>query len=193
MVYFISDGDYIKIGKATDVDKRLKGLQTGSSRKLFKSHILDGGYELESRLHIIFNKYRFFGEWFDLPSYYLNISADDVNEIYDSFIFKKPKEKSLLPINEIRRLKKIAYGRVIHVSALITIHESHPLIKIRKSMLIKNTKKASELIKRFPSIYNDDDLMKLYRLECENEQADIDYAEELAFFEGLKEANKLNK
>lgn len=54
MVYFISDSNYVKIGKADDINKRLRELQTGNPNKLVVINELEGGYELENKLHAIF-------------------------------------------------------------------------------------------------------------------------------------------
>lgn len=70
-VYFISNGVNIKIGKANDVQKRMKMLQTGSSLPLellgyigFDSE--QEARKMESDLHHEFSEYRTQGEWFSL-------------------------------------------------------------------------------------------------------------------------------
>lgn len=52
----------VKIGKAINVQKRLRSLQTGSPVELRVLATLVGDRELE--LHCRFSKYRVFGEWF---------------------------------------------------------------------------------------------------------------------------------
>ncbi len=68
-IYFISDGrGFIKIGKAQDVTKRLRGLQTGAASKLIVAGLIRGPESLESALHKRFAQYRAQGEWFlDCP------------------------------------------------------------------------------------------------------------------------------
>ena len=69
-VYFITDSHgHIKIGKADDVFKRLKELQTGNPYRL--STLLTvmvqsptEAFNLEQELHNRFNGYRLEGEWF---------------------------------------------------------------------------------------------------------------------------------
>jgi hypothetical protein len=65
-VYFIQaeDGGPIKIGVATDVDKRLAGLQTSHHRTLVVRRVLEGSVELERELHERFASARLVGEWF---------------------------------------------------------------------------------------------------------------------------------
>ena len=72
-VYFIgtgiTKGHQVKIGVAKDVEKRLKGMQTGNPHKLIilakipcdsRRHAL----HLEATLHERFKKDRMTGEWF---------------------------------------------------------------------------------------------------------------------------------
>jgi hypothetical protein len=70
-VYFIlnQDSNAIKIGRARDLTKRMKALQTSSPAKLklLKSVQVEGGkeaQELEQSLHRQFNEIRLAGEWF---------------------------------------------------------------------------------------------------------------------------------
>lgn len=70
-VYFISDGEYIKIGKANSIKNRIKSLQTGNARKLFVKFILpcEGEFVaklLEGELHEYYASKRLEGEWFDI-------------------------------------------------------------------------------------------------------------------------------
>lgn len=70
-VYFIlnADSNAIKIGRAKDLAKRMKALQTSSPAelKLIKSVQVEGGKEaqdLEQSLHKQFSEIRLTGEWF---------------------------------------------------------------------------------------------------------------------------------
>lgn len=70
-VYFVQQGDRgsIKIGVADNIERRIKGLQTGSPHKLnLLARIGCGGrkqaYDLENQLHRRFSSYRLEGEWF---------------------------------------------------------------------------------------------------------------------------------
>lgn len=70
-VYFIfnEDSNAIKIGRAKDLPKRMKALQTSSPTRLrlIKSVQVEGGEEaqqLEKLLHKQFNEIRLAGEWF---------------------------------------------------------------------------------------------------------------------------------
>lgn len=72
-VYFISDGEFVKIGKTTGSPEcRLASLQTGNPRELTIVGIAFLGTEkgtvLEYWLHGLLKKYRVRGEWFSLDA-----------------------------------------------------------------------------------------------------------------------------
>lgn len=78
-IYFISDGQYVKIGKGMPMD-RLKTMQTGNARQLkllftiplgnipksSASTYKTAGIPAEMILHRIFKNYHVRGEWFDI-------------------------------------------------------------------------------------------------------------------------------
>lgn len=72
-IYLVQAGGRYKIGKATDVTKRIKSLQTGSAEEIRLIHTIPTQrVELaEKQLHTRFKAKRERGEWFDL-------SAEDV-------------------------------------------------------------------------------------------------------------------
>lgn len=67
-VYFIEDGDAVKIGYTKDKnpEKRLRALQTANPRKLRLLGFIPGGVEVESRIHSELAHHRLEGEWFEL-------------------------------------------------------------------------------------------------------------------------------
>ena len=67
MIYFISDGQYTKIGVADNPEKRLMELQTGNARKLELLTSINGSYGEERKIHSVLNKHRVLGEWFEIP------------------------------------------------------------------------------------------------------------------------------
>lgn len=84
MVYFITDGQYIKIGYTkNDAKKRLKQLQTSSPNRLFLLGYIDGDKTIEQNLHKKFYNsiVRINGEWFfptqDILDYINDNSLDD--------------------------------------------------------------------------------------------------------------------
>ena len=63
-VYFVSDGELIKIGRAVCVRARLHKLRAGSPRPLRLIHYVPGGLATERRMHRKFRALREHGEWF---------------------------------------------------------------------------------------------------------------------------------
>lgn len=68
-VYFITDGDFIKIGIASDLDRRVRQLQTGNPRLLtvmavIKCRSMDEARDLETFLHRSLSDLNILNEWF---------------------------------------------------------------------------------------------------------------------------------
>lgn len=73
-VYFITDGDYIKIGIAASLPNRMKQLQTGNPRQLEALYVIEEPNQRqalndERMLHKYFSTAQTFGEWFDIKRY----------------------------------------------------------------------------------------------------------------------------
>ena len=72
-VYFITDGWYIKIGVANNVEKRLLQLQTGNAHNLLvllRVPFTDSyaAYRAEKEFHREYSEKRLVGEWFDIAN-----------------------------------------------------------------------------------------------------------------------------
>ena len=70
-VYFLSDGEFTKIGVAADVRKRTSELQIGNARKLRLIEYIPWNCtqlakSAEKQLHALFRDSQISGEWFDL-------------------------------------------------------------------------------------------------------------------------------
>ena len=67
MVYFVTDGQKIKIGNSKNVKKRVLQLQVANSKELVLLGYVQGDEEKEKYLHKVFNQYRIRanGEWFE--------------------------------------------------------------------------------------------------------------------------------
>ena len=68
-VYLIKNGHgHTKIGKTTNLERRIKGLQTTSSEKLEIAHVIKSERygQLEKELHRAFKHKHLTNEWFDL-------------------------------------------------------------------------------------------------------------------------------
>lgn len=64
-VYLIFDGNYYKIGKSKDPEKRLKSIKTGNANAVLICYANERIIN-EKQLHTIYFNYRVNGEWFDL-------------------------------------------------------------------------------------------------------------------------------
>lgn len=70
-VYFITDGEYIKIGMAASLPNRVKQLQVGNARKLKVLYIIPANNQkealgIEKMFHNYFKELNVSGEWFKL-------------------------------------------------------------------------------------------------------------------------------
>jgi hypothetical protein len=63
-IYIIGDGEFVKIGIATDPAQRLTALQTGNPRPLKLLAQFIGDREFEAKLHRDYAHLRVHGEWF---------------------------------------------------------------------------------------------------------------------------------
>jgi len=87
-VYFISTisekhGDFLKIGVTSDIDRRMKEIQTGCPLPLKLECIIptsskSAAYLLESQLHNKFNQFMTCGEWFVKGDVYRNIDMKNI-------------------------------------------------------------------------------------------------------------------
>lgn len=70
-VYFISDGEFVKIGMAASLPNRIKQLQTGNPRELHALYVIDSesqreASKIESELHSLLRNKQCMGEWFNI-------------------------------------------------------------------------------------------------------------------------------
>lgn len=65
-LYILSDGEKVKIGVTSDIDTRIKSLQTGNPKKIVLLYIEErtNPTKAETYLHRCFTKQREEGEWF---------------------------------------------------------------------------------------------------------------------------------
>ena len=81
MVYFIRQGEFIKIGFTESPRNRLSQLQTANPTNLEVLLIIDGERDLEAKYHKLFKDHAHRGEWcFDCPHIQEHIS---INMQYD--------------------------------------------------------------------------------------------------------------
>ena len=67
-VYFVSDGEFVKIGVSKDIAFRLKKMQTSTPRVLRLLWCIEthAPYLIETALHNVLKSRRINGEWFDI-------------------------------------------------------------------------------------------------------------------------------
>lgn len=104
-IYFISDGEYIKIGYAYNVHLRLSTMQSGNARKLKIIGMHKGHTKDEKRLHRHFNHLHYNGEWFkhDLEIInYISSNKDDALKLKDQEEYSKRKipPRPMIPKNK---------------------------------------------------------------------------------------------
>ena len=80
-VYLLKQLGYIKIGKADDIFKRVKQLQTATPEKIeyIASKVVDNPLELENHLHVKYSQFKSSGEWFKLTEEHVNEIIQDYN------------------------------------------------------------------------------------------------------------------
>lgn len=116
MVYFITDGEFIKIGKSENPIERMKKLQTGNVREL-KMLATYQCYDedLEGYIHKRFSHDRVRGEWFK-PSKelfaFMNYSVTSHESFIDRLSIHKMVNNPIDVSNEMNRLKFLA-GEII--------------------------------------------------------------------------------
>lgn len=69
-VYYITDGEFVKIGVTKDLETRLNTLQTGNARELKVLAVIypKAPYIEEAALHYIYKDKRIRGEWYDIKN-----------------------------------------------------------------------------------------------------------------------------
>ncbi len=87
MIYIVQSSEYVKIGVAKNIEKRIVSLQTGNQHKLklIATKETFDDYELEREIHRQYSENRKQGEWFIL-------SERQMVDLIESFKFKQHEE-----------------------------------------------------------------------------------------------------
>lgn len=80
MVYFLYDGESVKVGHSKNPRKRVKQLQTGSSSKIQLLGTIYGDKALEKEIHRQFNRFRIINEWFRPEDELIQFINDNIIE-----------------------------------------------------------------------------------------------------------------
>lgn len=109
-VYFIQASNAIKIGIASDVERRIVDLQVGNPHRIELIHaaqiLKQDALAIESKIHHVFRKTRLTGEWFQANQYMLDfISNIEKNglESYPNWLSKQYEDtytKILQPLEK---------------------------------------------------------------------------------------------
>ena len=99
-VYFVSNGQYCKIGRAVNIEHRIESLRSGSPQPLQLITYLESTdyINLETQLHRLFAKYKVNGEWYDILFLFNGENEEfaNINNHYVNF-----NNKILLTIPEL--------------------------------------------------------------------------------------------
>lgn len=108
-VYFISDGEVVKIGHTLNVIGRLNDLQVANPKQLWLVGIIEGGISKEKELHNKFNFLKRRGEWFDLHPDVWNYLCNK-NEIQKfEYFFNQEREKKHNTLIAFSRIENKEY------------------------------------------------------------------------------------
>lgn len=77
-IYILKSDNYYKIGVAADVDRRVKGLQTGNPHTIecIFSRLVPEAYTVEKHIHKELEVYKVKGEWFKFDDRVLDYIKD---------------------------------------------------------------------------------------------------------------------
>lgn len=76
MIYFISDGEFVKVGTSRSLSQRLQTHRTSNAKPIEVLAVSDGDEKLERRLHkVLPRRLRKGGEWFGVSDVLLNLIA----------------------------------------------------------------------------------------------------------------------
>ncbi len=120
MIYFITDGEYLKIGfTESNIEARIANLQVGNARKLKLVGLIDGGRESETVLHRVFYELNVGGEWFlyDFKNAWASQEHEE-NGNLSNLEEEEWSERDLAGLNSLR--KKIVYTMIEHPGMSIT-------------------------------------------------------------------------
>ena len=100
MIYFLTDGEYTKIGFTTQViQDRMRDLQTGNARPLILLGVIEGGLDVETFLHSVLRELQVGGEWFNLKGKKIPMMTNDEIEGRVSWLTLKLDIVTLLEAN----------------------------------------------------------------------------------------------
>lgn len=108
LIYFISDGEYTKIGITYSLESRLPTLQNANARKLVVLHVIDCDTDvyasaMESALHRHFKDYRAIGEWFRLDWGAISTEIETIVSTIDDYLLRYNEKVKRAEAIELQR------------------------------------------------------------------------------------------
>lgn len=113
MIYFITNGKNTKVGQTTDSENTLKRLQEGSDKALTLVNTLEGGIELETKCHFLFNAYRILGDWYELPESHQRISEIELDQLYRETLAAQEKNDGASLFSNLNLVHKHGFAKAL--------------------------------------------------------------------------------
>lgn len=66
MVYFITDGEYTKIGRGKHIRPIINRINTSNPRKISLVALVEGHLDVQKKLHKEFQRQKVHGEWYEI-------------------------------------------------------------------------------------------------------------------------------
>jgi hypothetical protein len=143
LLYFIKAGDAIKVGIASDIIKRIDGMQTGSSHKIKLLHSIelpsDKARQTEKEIHVFFQKTNLHGEWFRFTQFmfeYIENLKENGLESHLAWLQKRysVEYEEIVNALKIKIERDLAYGDFVSLEKLkIELNELLDEIMVRQS------------------------------------------------------------
>ncbi len=156
MIYFITDGENVKIGKADNPEHRLQALQTGHPRKLHLIYAMEGDLAEERILHKRFALLNVDREWFkydDEIKNFINLSIltkdlqiqineidEKVEEIIDEteILTKRPRFK--FSMIGLKKGDEITFIKDNNIKAIVADDDFHIILNDNRISLSESAK-----------------------------------------------------
>lgn len=103
MIYFLSDGEHVKIGFSDNVKVRIPDIRVSNPKDLSVELVIDGDYAFEQKIHNDLKKYHVRGEWF----YYSEVVKQYIDKLKSGDL-----RWSLGLLNQERELNALKKARV---------------------------------------------------------------------------------
>lgn len=110
MIYVLDNGMHLKIGFTTNLEQRVKQLQTGSSTELKVVCVKHGDVALEQQLHSSLAKYKVQGEWFEKSPEVLEVLTNLVDYNQEMCVTVKEFSFNLIEWPAVKAIKEGLYG-----------------------------------------------------------------------------------